>query len=43
MRIERRVGASVALLGSLLLAVSGAVPALAPQRSCRWACPGHRG
>jgi len=29
MRIERRVGASVALLGSLLLAVSGAVPALA--------------
>jgi hypothetical protein len=29
MRIERKVGASVALLGSLLLAVSGAVPALA--------------
>lgn len=29
MRIERSVGASVALLGSLLLAVSGTVPALA--------------
>ena len=29
MRIERKVGASIAVLGSLLLAVSGAVPALA--------------
>lgn len=29
MRIERKIGASVAILGSLLLAVSGAVPALA--------------
>jgi len=28
-RIERKVGASIAVLGSLLLAVSGAVPALA--------------
>jgi hypothetical protein len=28
-RIERKIGASVAILGSLLLAVSGAVPALA--------------
>ena len=29
MRIERKVGASIAVLGSLLLAASGAVPALA--------------
>ena len=29
MRIERKVGATIALLGSLLLALSGAVPALA--------------